>query len=375
MNKSGRGNAINIIGRWIIEVKNVIIADITGLHKNKNSFGHFFRVAKMFEEGLCHDCNVTIVGGPVYRGYSGNKEILKYDVDLRELQTTVGKVKAKIKEVFNGIAVLRKYKKSTIIFQDYSNTSMFLSICMQKSNSAIYIIQYKSEIDKGVNSFLYRIARRRISGVLCTKNAVGEKYGIPYLTMPDYICTDTDGSKKLDLNNEYRYEFGIFGIIRDGKDVVGVAKKFVGIKRTLLIAGSIQELNMKKSLEKLAEENENIIVLDQYLSEEDYNNMISATRCIVLPYVDEYYNESSSGVVYDALFAKKPVITKKYEIFDFIRQYKIGVLYDNLDDVDFSVVMREKEFLECYKNIEKYLSDNRAYILKLKNFIGNGMKP
>lgn len=356
-------------------MENVVIADITGLHKKENSFGHFFRVAKMFEEGLCQDYNVTIVGGPVYKGYSGNKEILNYDVDLQELQTTVGKVKAKIKEIFNGIAVLRRYKNSIIIFQDYSNTSMFLSICMQKTNSAIYIIQYKSEIDTGINSLLYRIGRRRISGVLCTQNEVGEKYGIPYLTMPDYIYTESNGAKKLESNDAYLYDFGIFGIIRKGKDVVGVAKNFVGIKRRLLIAGSIQDKNMKESLEGLAEENENIIVLDRYLSEEDYSNMISATRCMILPYIDEYYNESSSGVVYDALFAKKPVITRKYEIFDFIRQYQMGILYDDLDDVDFSVVMQESEFLACQKNIEKYLSDNHAYILKLKRFIGSEKKP
>lgn len=355
-------------------MENVIIADITGLHKKENSFGHFFRVAKMFEEGLCQDYNVTIVGGPVYKGYSGNKEILKYDVDLQELQTTVGKVKAKIKEIFNGIVVLRRYKNSIIIFQDYSNTSMFLSICMQKTNSAIYVIQYKSEIDVGINSLLYRIARRRISGVLCTKNDVGEKYGIPYLTMPDYIYTDPDGAKKLELNNEYLYDFGIFGIIRKGKDVVGVAKKFVGIKRTLLIAGSIQDKNMKESLERLAKENENIIVLDRYLLEEDYNNMISATRCMILPYVDEYYNESSSGVVYDALFAKKPVITRKYEIFDFIRQYQMGILYDTLNDINFSEVMKDNEFSTYQNNIEKYLFDNHAYILKLKKFIGSENK-
>ena len=251
---------------------------------------------------------------------------------------------------------------------------MFLSICIQKTNSAIYIIQYKSEIDIGINHLLYRIAQRRISGVLCTKSAVGEKYGIPYCTMPDYVYTDFDGAKELELNNGYLYDFGIFGIIRKGKDVVGVAKKFIGIKRTLLIAGSIQDDKMKESLERFAKENENIIVIDRYLSEEDYNNLISATRCMILPYVDEYYNESSSGVVYDALFAKKPVITRKYEIFDFIRQYQIGVLYDTLNDISFSEVMKDDDFLTYQNNIETYLSDNHAYILKLKQFIGGQNK-
>ena len=355
-------------------MENVIIADITGLHKNENSFGHFFRVAKMFEEGLCQDCNVTIVGGPVYKGYSGNKEILKYDVDLQELQTAVGKVRAKIKEVFNGIAVLKKYKNSIIIFQDYSNTSMLLSICLKKTSNSIFIIQYKSEIDSGVNAFLYKIARKRISGVLCTKKEVGEKYENSYLVMPDYIYTDCQNKCKQVENSEYRYDFGIFGIIRKGKDVVGVAEKFAGIERTLLIAGSIQDADMKKSLEKLAKENKNITVVNRYLSEEEYNRMISATRCMILPYVDEYYNESSSGVVYDALFAKKPVITRRYEIFNFVETYRIGILYNTLNDVDFSEVMQEKEFLTYKKNIEGYLSDNQAYAQKLKAFIGREKK-
>ncbi|MDO4190052.1 MAG: hypothetical protein Q4D29_13795, partial [Lachnospiraceae bacterium] len=106
----------------------------------------------------------------------------------------------------------------------------------------------------------------------------------------------------------------------------------------------------------------------------EYNNMISATRCIILPYVDEYYNESSSGVVYDALFAKKPVITRCYEIFKFVRTYKVGILYETLNDIDFSEVMNENDFLTCKRNIEAYLSDNQAYAQKLKEFIGRKKK-
>ena len=201
---------------------------------------------------------------------------------------------------------------------------------------------------------------------------MGEKYDIPYLVMPDYIYTDT---KKVEQESkEYSYDFGIFGIIRKGKDVVGVAKRFVEIERTLLIAGSIQDEDMRKDLEKLAKENKNIVVINRYLSEEEYTHMISATRCMILPYVDEYYNESSSGVVYDALFAKKPVITRSYEIFDFVRVYKVGILYNTLNDIDFSEVMNEDDFLSCKDNIEAYLSDNQAYAQRLKEFVGREKK-
>lgn len=355
-------------------VESIVVADITSLHRGKKSFGHFFQVAKMFEDIFNKNEKVVIVGGPVYEEYNGCKELLKYDVDLQELEAISTKLKAKLKEILNGIKVLKRYKNSEIIFQDYSNTSLFLAICLQKSKSDIYIIQYKSEIDFGVNSFLYKIVRKRISGVLCTKKEVGEKYGIPYLVVPDYIytgSTENDDSKE---NEEYNYDFGIFGIIRKGKDIVGVAKRFVGIERTLLIAGSIQDADMQKSLEKLAKENPNITLVNRYLSEEEYGYMISATRCMILPYVDEYYNESSSGVVYDALFAKKPVITRRYETFDFVRIYKMGILYDTLNDIDFSEVMQEKDFLIYKRNIERYLTDNQAYGQRLKEFIGRKKK-
>ena len=315
---------------------------------------------------------VVVAGGPVYSSYTGNKELLKYDVDLRELDVTGTKLKAKIKEVLNGIQVLKKHENSVIIFQDYSNTSLFLSICLQKTKSPVYIIQYKCEINSGVNALLYKLAKKRIAGVLCTKKEVGEKYDIPYLVTPDYIYTDTKKVEK--ESEEYSYDFGIFGIIRKGKDVVGVAKRFVGIERTLLIAGSIQDEDMRKDLENLAKENKNIVVINRYLSEEEYNHMISATRCMILPYVDEYYNESSSGVVYDALFEKKPVITRNYEIFDFVRAYKVGILYNSLNDVDFSEVMNESEFLICKDNIQSYLSDNQAYAQRLKEFVGREKK-
>ena len=44
-------------------VDSVVVADITSLHKKGKSFGHFFRVAKMFEDIFGKDGKVVVAGG------------------------------------------------------------------------------------------------------------------------------------------------------------------------------------------------------------------------------------------------------------------------------------------------------------------------
>lgn len=347
--------------------KKLIIADITSLKNGKQSFGHFFHVADMYSKLFEDKSEVIIAGGPIYKEKFKNLILLKYDIDLREFGCIFLKIRSKIKEFLNARYVLKNVSNSIIVFQDYSNLILFLSLYFFKSNNKIYLIQYKNEIAKGIKKIIFKKISRRISGIICSKKSVGEVYKIPYIVVPDYIYYNDNMYNS--NNEECKYDYGVFGIIRRGKDVVGVAKRFINSNLKLIIAGSIQDEEIKRELESLTSQYDNIKVLDEYLPVEKYNKLISKTKCVILPYIDDYYNESSSGVVFDILFRGKPVITRRYEIFEFIETYKLGYLYDDLVNLDLNMIIEENNYIQYKKNIIHYLKLNSQSGKLLGNFL------
>ena len=239
----------------------IIIADITSLKNGNISFGHYIRVAKIYQE-IFQQYNIVIAGGPIYKKYfCDNLDLLDYDVDIKEHKNFGSKTQSKIKELKNALKVFKLNYDSILIFQDFSNLILFLSIAFaRKKKNKIFVIQYKDEITTLFRRIIFNLAKRKIDGILCSQKSIGEKYGVPYLVLPDYIYTE---NKMPVLNKNCKYDFGVFGIIREGKDVVGVAKKFIGLSQKLLIAGAIQNTKMRDELTEISLSNPNIVVLDK----------------------------------------------------------------------------------------------------------------
>lgn len=347
--------------------KKIIIVDITSLRKDKQSFGHYFSVAQMYSELFKNHEDIYIAGGPIYKEKFDNLIELKYDVDLREFQNKISKIKAKIKEFLNAKYILKNYKDSVLIFQDYSNLVLFLSIYLFKTTNKIYLIQYKDETKNKLQGKIFNKIRNKVNGIICPKESIGKAYGVPYSIVPDYIYTESKANEIKEYNLDY--DFGVFGIIRPGKDVVGVARLFMKNNLKLIIAGSVQDDKMLKELKKISEESSNIEFLNEYLSQEKYDELIGRTKCVILPYIDDYYNESSSGVVFDILFRKKPVVIRKYEVFNFIEENSIGYLYNKLEDLELDQFIEEGQYNIYQNNIDKYLELNKCHAESLIKFI------
>lgn len=347
--------------------KRIVIADITSLKSGNQGFGHFFHVADMYTEIFESTFDVYIAGGPVYETKFMKLIKLQYDVDLKEYKHKVTKFFTKIKELLNAKQVLKNEENECIIFQHYSNIILFLSILMFKSKNKIFIIQYKNEIKSFMRRILFLLIKKKISGIIVSKDSIGKEYKIPYIVIPDYIYL----GKESISDGVCTYDYGVFGIIRKGKDVVGVAKLFVESNLKLIIAGSIQDATMKSELDKIALASPNITLINRYLPENEYDSLISKTKCVILPYTGCYYNESSSGVVFDILFRKKPVITRNYEFFKFVEDESVGVLFENLNDIDLNSLIEDNKYREIQSNIQMYLEKNSKMRIELMEFIGN----
>ena len=106
-----------------------------------------------------------------------------------------------------------------------------------------------------------------------------------------------------------------------------------------------------------------------YLSDEEYSDSIRRTKIVILPYKDDYKNQSS-GVVYDVLFRGKPVLTRKYDNFKFINSYHVGETYDKtIDEIDLDLMVQKAQSGWYYEQVKKFITQNRNQIKDLEHFI------
>lgn len=346
-------------------MKRIVIADISSMRLGKNIFGHYGKVAKMYCNLFKADTSVYIAGGNIYKKYFAeqNRIDLPYDCELESLNTIFGKVRFKLRSIGNGIKLFRLVENSIIVCQPYSFMSWMISLLFtrKKKSNKIYLIEYRNELDKNINRHLFRLVRHKIDGVLCPNKQIGEIFGLPYCVVTDYIY-DRKEMPKIEESTEY--DFGVFGIMSTGKDIKDVVDSFAKLKYKVLIAGYFGGKKDQYCINRT----DNITVIDKYLSNEEYDKAFAMTRYIILPYSDAYKNQSS-GVIFDVLFKGKPVLTKNYPTFRFVRDYSLGELYDkSLAEVDFEKLMNKTYEENLFNNICNFLKINRSQkeeILKL----------
>ena len=63
------------------------------------------------------------------------------------------------------------------------------------------------------------------------------------------------------------------------------------------------------------------------------------------------------------------MITRRYEIFEFIETYKLGYLYDDLVNLDLNMIIEENNYIQYKKNIIHYLKLNSQSGKLLGNFL------
>lgn len=341
---------------------NVVIADISSIKMNNTIYGHYGKVARMYLNLLGK--NARAAGGPVYKNRFADSERvdLPYDFELSSMGTKKGRRRFKIYSIKNGIHLFKTVKNSVIVCQPYSFLSWMTAILLTKKRNKIYLIEYRNELDKKLNRILFKLAKRKIDGVLCPNDKVGRTFGLPYLVLTDYIYDKTEMPPH---SENAKYDFGVIGIMSRDKDVADVVKTFTGTDYKVLIAG---HFGGRKD-EVCGQYTDNITVVDKYLTNEEYEQAFSDSDCIVLPYGDAYKNQSS-GVIFDVLFRAKPVITKDFESFGFVKDSGAGVLYNHtLAELDFEKVTSKENKEKMYANVCRFIEQNKAQREKLAEFL------
>ena len=157
----------------------------------------------------------------------------------------------------------------------------------------------------------------------------------------------------------------MFGYMGPGKNVESVINAFKDVDKKVIIAGSFSDKNRFEKC--LSMKSDNIEIINKYLSDEEYIEYLKATKCIMLPYND-IYNTHTSGVALDAVFDYKPVIASDVSAFSFIREFGLGIIYNN-NCIKQAIEKMESGYDMYLSNIKEYLKYHEKLKRKFVDYL------
>ena len=347
-------------------MKKIIIADIHSNNNNGICTGHYIPLARMFQGMFDKVVPTRVASGPIYQKSFGKEHLIQLPYDMiAGANFLINRIKAMI----NSYVLFTEAKGDTIILQDGRPVTNHSGIALfYLGKSKLYLIKYTTNgLNSSMGRFLWKMIKNRVDGIICPNDEVGKAFGRPYCVVPDYIYTGEDKKCPVDYKSK-TYDFCIVGRLNKDKGVVESARRLNGTKYKVLIAGQAND-SYSEVLKKACHGCDNIDLRLGYVSDEDYIRYINESRYCILNYQGEYSNRSS-GVVFDIIFSGVPVVGNSCKALQFVKDYEIGHIYDNIDELSAEGLFDEKKYEIYLDNICKYRQLHSEYYKKLSTFVG-----
>lgn len=342
----------------------VYIADIRSSSNCGKPSGHYFTVAHNYQDMLFQQHDVYVAGGPIYRNAFSKYIGLPFDTKRES-----NKYLNTLRVIVNCIKALCLTYTGNVIFQCSAVSIIFLVLSIFPVKNKPYLILYDSNLISGGKKRLFDLCKKKLAGIICSNQIIGESTGIRYIVVSDYIFTK---KSLVTENDKIRYDIGVFGIVSKGKGVLEVAQAAIKNNKTMIIVGRASTESKDAEdiavLRVLSKDHKNIQWIDDYIPDDMFNHYIKSSKYIVLNY-DSSYAERSSGVIFSALFNGRPVIARKWAFALILDQYNMGVLFDRIDDIVWDELLQDEVFYRYQNNIHKYLQIQMKEISALNSFI------
>lgn len=344
-------------------MKDIYIVDIRSANKNGRSEGHYFAVAENYINVFSSVADVYVAGGPIYKKKFDRYFALPFD--------SIGNsIRDKITTIINAIYALKRIRNQTLVFQCSAISTVCLIIALFSTTNDIYLIQYDTcMIASKWRKLIFNRTRKRIKGIICPGKEIGVALETEYCVVPDYIYCSRELVTK---NSEFQYDFGMYGILAQGKGILEavelLAKSNYRVKIAGKVAGLPEDKVMMEKLQEIAAIHPNIMLEIGYLPDEKYKEYITSTKYVILNYSDSYALRSS-GVILDAIYNYTPVIVRRRKYADFVGDSEIGVVYDHLGEVDLEQLLHDNVRSNFIENIDKYLKMQEKHRHTLTEFV------
>lgn len=171
-----------------------------------------------------------------------------------------------------------------------------------------------------------------------------------------------------EINQEYSY-YLFMGRIDKYKGVENLIKAYNSITQEgmpkLIIAG---KGTIKKNELKIAQANENIVLINRFIKNEEMNWLFNHCICVVLPYIEA----SQSGVLPLAYHFGKPVITSNINgLKELVDEGSTGYTFNSINQLTKCLEkVNDKTFIDiASKATGKYVKDNMDWEKNLRHAI------
>lgn len=349
-------------------MKRLIIADVKSNNNKGYCTGHYFALAQNYLNLYQDKCLVQIGGGPIYKSKFKEEELFILPYDSISNQNTIHnkwKVLMNCRYLFS-----QTHPEDIIVLQTAGAVTTFVGIILfAKKWNNIYCIQYsKDPLSSLIKRWIYKIARKKIKGIICPNSRIGQAYARPYCEVTDYIYPHFNQPLNNTTYSEKKYDFAIIGSIWPDKGVLEVAKQLAYTGHQLLIAGNTHDVSYANSLRQIAQGSHNIELHIEFISDDDYYRYIQQSRYCILNYQGTYADRSS-GVVLDILFNGTPVVGHQCNALKFIEEEQVGYLYDDIRNFNPDAVLNETIYNQYTAHIKNYLHKQKEYKERVVHFL------
>lgn len=327
--------------------------------------GHYEAVAKSYL-GVFGD-SLIVVGGQIYKEKFPQAIILPCEVKGR-----FALFSSKVKVIVNILKLFCQVRKSIIIFQSRALVGTLIGLLLIGSifnrGNRLYFIQYEPFPYPRWHwaYWLFKMVKRQISGIICPNDKTARSFNLPACVCPDYIYASKDICTK---EPPSKYDFASIGLQSKDKGSLELARFFAGRKETLLIAGKVSDGTLAEELLSISRQSPNVFVKLGYLNRDDYRKSLLSARYVFLNYSGAY-STHSSGIVYDALIHNRPVIGRRCLALKIIDDFKLGVLYDVMEELDIQSLLISDTIKEFKTHIKQYFKRHETSAFQLRQFVG-----
>lgn len=350
-------------------MKRLIVADIKSPVFEGKSSGHFFAVAHNYYELFQESTPTKIAGGPIYLSLFPYAVLpLPNSVDIKK----DGRLQCIVKYFQNARTLFHSCSGDVIVVQQGGDITFFIACALfyrRAKNNRLFLIQYSTAaISNRVGRLFYRLAKRKLDGIICPTQEVGEMFARPYCVVPDYIYSGNQNQCPAISYDEKLYDICFLGRIVEEKGIDEFLSKFVEAPYRMLIAGRVDNPCLEKKMQDIVRGHDNIQLCLEFLSREDYQMYLCQSRFCVLNYKGEY-SLRSSGVVLDMIFNDVPVIGLECKALEFVKQNGLGYIYSNLASLNLAEVITPVNYNRYISQIARYKQSHMVFKHQLGQFL------
>lgn len=338
--------------------KKITLVDIIGnCDKHGQPIGHPLKVVNEIYDLLndYYDIDLFIPKNYENKMISSPKYVFKFYCDITKVGI-LDKLFNYFKQIVNVVISVIKSKNRVIWFIN-PGYSIYIAIALlpyrMLKGKDIYITCFMNNsagVASRIKQWFEKKCHKKICCIIVTNKNI-EFMDVKTFYLPDYLFLNKKYIRyiiPINKKNDYTVCLGTMNHVKRLEELVDV---FNAIQRPLKIVGHFYDIDRYNELKKKVR-SPHILIENIYLSDDDYYNLISDAKYVVLPYPNDFYENRTSGLLLESMFLGTiPIAPKKLLEFNSIP----GLGYDDMCE------LQDKTFWNHdYKHLHSELEKHRC---------------